>query len=90
MPAREILDGAKFGEWEVLRYAGNKKQLCRCSCGAIQEVSTYSLKSGASTHCKDVTKHIGNGEKAFQDLTNKKFGELKVIKYLGDRKWECL
>lgn len=37
---REILDGQKFGEWTVLRYAGNRKQLCLCSCGNVQEVDT--------------------------------------------------
>lgn len=97
---REILDGQKFGEWTVLRYAGNRKQLCLCSCGNVQEVDTSSLKSGRSQHCSDKAKHPKeskdsdktrdkNSDKQFKDLTGQHFGVLTPIEYLGNSKWKC-
>lgn len=54
---REILDNQQFGEWTVIKYAGDRKQLCRCSCGTIKEVDTSSLKSGRSSNCGNKAKH---------------------------------
>lgn len=86
---RKILDGQVFGEWTVLGYAGDKKQLCQCSCGEVREVSTYSLTSGKSTNCGNKAKHPKDGKKRFKDLTNQVFGELKAIEYVGDTYWNC-
>lgn len=88
---REILDGQQFGEWTVLQYAGDRKQLCRCSCGNIQTVDTSSLKQGRSKHCTDRTKHKRNegNDKSFKDLSNQQFGVLTVIEYVGESKWKC-
>lgn len=86
---REVLDGKIFGDWKVLGYAGNKKQLCQCSCGEIREVSTYSLTSGKSKNCGSKSKHPVAGQKEFRDITNKQFGELTAISYVGDTNWEC-
>ena len=99
---REILDGQKFGEWTVLRYAGNRKQLCLCSCGNVQEVDTSSLKSGRSQHCSDKVKHTNisedksksrssdkSSDKSFKDLTGQHFGVLTPIEYMGNSKWKC-
>ena len=36
------LSNQKFGDWEVLEYAGNRKWKCRCSlCGSIKDVEGY-------------------------------------------------
>lgn len=86
---REILDGKTFGEWTVLKYAGDKKQLCRCSCGEIREVSTLSLTQGRSKSCGNKAKHPVEGQKKFKDLTNQRFGKLVALRYLGDTMWEC-
>lgn len=89
---REILDGQKFGEWTVLRYAGNRKQLCLCSCGNVQEVDTSSLKSGRSQHCSDKAKHpkeSNDSNKQFRDLKGQHFGVLTPIEYIGGSKWKC-
>lgn len=87
---REILDGKKFGEWTVIEYAGDKKQLCQCSCGEVREVATYSLTSGKSKNCGNKSKHLIEGQKRFKDLTGKVFGELTAMTYLGDTYWECV
>lgn len=45
------LKGQHFGEWEVLEYAGDGYWTCKCSCGTIKNVHSYSLRSGESESC---------------------------------------
>lgn len=45
------LVGNKYGDWEVLSYAGKSKWLCRCSCNKEVVVYGGSLKAGTSTNC---------------------------------------
>lgn len=54
----KIIDrtGQKYGEWEVLNFAGLNKHgeamwLCRCSCGIEKSVVGNSLKCGLSRKC---------------------------------------
>ena len=35
------LTGQQINEWKVLKYLGNRKYLCKCSCGKEKEVSGY-------------------------------------------------
>lgn len=88
---REILDNQQFGEWTVIKYAGDRKQLCRCSCGTIKEVDTSSLKSGRSNNCGIKARHNSYKtlDKSFKDLTNKHFGVLTVNEYVGNSRWKC-
>ena len=100
---REDLTNKQFGEWVAIKYAGNKKWLCRCSCGNLKEVATYSLTSGKSTSCGhtdklDKTIEIRAKEYSFEErqkrfglenLTNKHFGEWEVLRYVGSSFWEC-
>lgn len=100
---REDLTNKQFGEWVAIKYAGNKKWLCRCSCGNLKEVATYSLTSGKSTSCGHTDKidkpiEIRTKEYSFEErqkrfglenLTNKQFGEWKVLRYMGSSFWEC-
>lgn len=74
----EDLTGKIFGELTVLKrtcdYISPKGQkliqwICKCSCGKTIIVNSNRLKSGRSKSC-------GHPE----DLTNKRFGELVVIK----------
>ena len=79
---KEDLTGKKFGEWTVLKYVGNYRWLCECSCESKtrREVSRYDLINSRSTNC---------GCKRSRDLTGKTFGRLHVKKYLGHMTWEC-
>lgn len=82
---REDLTGKQFSNWVVIEYAGDRKWLCECQCElhTRREVSASTLKSGKSTSC-------GLCNKVKYDLTDMRFGELKVIKYMGkDNKWLC-
>ena len=45
------LTGKTFGEFKVLKYTGNGKWLCKCSCGKEVEVFGHNLKNGTSTSC---------------------------------------
>lgn len=45
------LTGKQFGKWTVIRYAGLKRWLCKCSCGIEKEVFGLSLRNGTSNSC---------------------------------------
>lgn len=67
-----INPGDRFGEWEVLSYEGNKKYLCRCSCGNERLVFRKNLLDGTSTSCGHNRNHYG-------DLTGKQINEWTVL-----------
>lgn len=76
----EDLTGKTFGKWKVLKYVGDRKWLCRCSCGVEKEVYGKFLKSGQSKSC---------GHSALFDMIGETFGDLTVIEYAGHSKWRC-
>lgn len=62
----EDLTGMVFGRLTVIRYIGESKWLCNCSCGNSVEADTHRLKSGSIRSCgclhrevarKSATKH---------------------------------
>lgn len=60
------LTGMQFGEWTVLELSGKDKYnqrlwKCKCSCGAISEVTSRSLTGGYSKSCRDCA-YKKNGE----------------------------
>lgn len=71
-PTIVINPGDRFGEWEVLSYEGNKKYLCRCSCGTEKLVLRGNLLNGTSTSCGHNKNHYG-------DLTGKQINEWTVL-----------
>ena len=75
------LTGQQIGEWEVLEYIGNKKYLCKCSCGITKEVLKVNLVNGSSTSC-------GHSKNNYGDLTGQQFGEWTVLEKAG-YKWKC-
>ena len=76
-----------YNNWKVIKYAGNQKWTCECQCSkhTIKDIDTYNLINGLSKSC-GCTKEISN---KLIDLTNMQFGELTVIKYIGENKWLC-
>jgi len=79
---KEDLTGKQFGEWTVLKYAGDYKWLCQCSCEnkTLRKISRYDLIKSKTTNC---------GCKRHKDLLGLTFGRLVVKKYLGNMLWEC-
>ena len=78
------ITGEVFTTWRVNRYLGNGLWECQCTqCGRIHNYTSYKLRKGYATKCSHTN------PKTFQDLTNKTFGDLTAIKYLGDRHWLC-
>ena len=82
--SRIKLEGKTFGEWEVLRYYGDKHYICRCSCSRIKKVASRDLVKGISKSCGH-----NNGKNLIRDISGEKFGELTVIRYVGHKTWEC-
>lgn len=90
--AKSDLTGKRFGRLTAIGYLGNSKWRCLCDCGNTADVKTYSLNNGLtmSCGCLSVEQAKINGKSAMIDLSNKHFGKLKVIRYAGHSKWECL
>lgn len=76
------LTGQQFGDYTVIEYKGDRKWLCKCSCGESRLVHGYDLVSGHSKSC-------GHNTNRFKDLTNQKFTFLTPIKYIGNGYWTC-
>lgn len=79
------LTGKKFGYWEVIEYAGDRKWKCKCTfpgCTTVKDVATGSLTGGRSTCCE---KH----KSSKIELAGQQFGQLKVISYAGKSAWNC-
>lgn len=73
------LTGQRFGMWTVLCKSQNNKTsggnyntkwTCRCDCGTVKDVSSRSLRIGATTNC---------GCKRRKDYTGLDLGMLKVV-----------
>lgn len=86
--------GMQFGNLKIIEKIGSKKRrgrseihwLCKCICGNEIEVTTNMLSKG-KTNC-------GCKNNKTKNLIGKKFGRLKVIKYVGkdenkQRIWLC-
>lgn len=84
----EDLSGKFFGEIEVLRFdekskgTGNKRWICKCSCGKEWSVLGYNLKNGniKSCGCK-LGDH--NRIKSKESLLGKIFDMYEVVSYEG-------
>ena len=50
---REKLEGMKFGELTPIKYLGDSKYLCECSCSNTHITTAHLLKTGVSTRCTD-------------------------------------
>lgn len=75
--------GEQFGRWTVignfiLTPKGERKWLCRCTCGTERYVLERSLRCGGSTSCGCLRKE--EAAKAVRnDLEGKTFGDLTVL-----------
>lgn len=75
------LSNTQIGDWYVIRYIGNQHYECRCSCGEVRSVHTYSLTSGKSKSCghnKSIDKYKGNT-----------YWDWKILDYCGNNKYKC-
>ena len=82
---RKKLEGKKFGEWAVIKYKGNNYYECKCSCGKVREVLSQNLINGSTSSCG----HTRQSNKPI-DLTGKEFNELSALEYdRNSHKWKC-
>ena len=75
------IKGKQFNEWTVLYHVNGQYWRCECSCGKIRDKTSYALRYDKSKSC---------GHSRLIDLKDKQFGDIKVIKYIGDELWECV
>lgn len=79
------LCGQKLKGWEVLDYIGNQEYNCRCiECSIEKRFKAYAIKEGliGICGCSRVSANMIN-------IAGAQFGELTVIKYVGENKWLC-
>lgn len=81
------LTGQRFGRLVVIENMGannNRKitYLCLCDCGVEKIIVGQDLVNGATKSCGCIKKEMLE-ERNFIDLTNKKFGKLKIIRKIG-------
>lgn len=67
---KKDLTGQTFGRLTAVRYVGQSRWECRCSCGNVCTVQTCNLTRRHTTSC---------GCAKTNDLTGQKFGRLTVI-----------
>lgn len=87
---RNDLSNMVFGQWTIIEYVGNKKWLCRCSCGQESNVMASSLKSGDSTKCHK----CADKSRMSDNLIGKVFNNYTVIENVSTDsmkdKWKCV
>ena len=83
------LTGKEFGRWKVIKYSGNKKWLCECSCEnkTVREVDGNSLKRGLSKSCgclhyDSVTVHGESRTRLYLIWKGMKDRSMQAAKYL--------
>lgn len=72
--------GSIYGSWEVIGFT--PPYYCKCidiNTGTQRDVNMYDLLSGKSKSSKN----------ELVDLTDKYFGNWRVIRYVGNQLWEC-
>lgn len=84
MLLRKDLRGQTFGEWRVLELEGKRGPhayyTCQCSCGTVQGVAGYNLRSGKSTQCTDCRSEVAAKKRTTH-------GKSKTVEY---RTWQAM
>ena len=82
--SKKVIDlkNKQIGLWKVEEYIGNSYWRCRCECGEVKDVHSYSLRNNKTFCCGAPIHRVS-------DLRNKRFGILKVISYTGNKLWKC-
>lgn len=72
--------------------------VCKCDCGNIKTIGSYSLRSGATKSCGCLNREIITGQKKIADMSGQRYGCLTILKRVqnhitpsGQQKvmWQC-
>lgn len=58
----ENLIGKKFGKLTPIKYAGNKRWICKCDCGNTKIVRSMNLLNGSTVSCGCINNHYTKEE----------------------------
>lgn len=81
------LTGQTFGELKVEEYMGKSMWKCICSCGKEHIVHRQNLLRGEIKSCGHKKQDDFNNIRS--EMIGKKFGHLTVLRYIGNKKYEC-
>lgn len=86
MAKSKLKEKAKVGKWTLLKKDG-KKWNCICECGAIKDIYSNSLTSGASTSCGCYRRTLlSQNNPMFLDEVRAKVGNKVSAAYTDERK----
>jgi very-short-patch-repair endonuclease len=78
------LTNKTFGTWKALEYVGDKQWNCECTtCKTKKIIPGQKLREGRYPNCRHPLLTMVN------DISDRKFGKLTPIKYLGKKSWLC-
>ena len=94
------ITGEQFGDWKVIKYAGDGYWECKCSCGNIKNVAGWHLRGGRSTSCGHgntgctrnsfkETKQIDKIVPLDELKPGLKINEWTLIEKVDSRYWRC-
>jgi len=98
LPKRIDLTGQKFGRLTVIKYVGSAKGgalwECKCECGGMKKVESYSLRSGNTQSCGCLHReYLQKRTSLDTDFTGKQIGKLTVVELAGIKNgvhfWTC-
>lgn len=81
-----------FGNLKIIEYIGKGVYKCVCECGNYTQSKYYNLQVGRTKSCGKCNKKEGAVKitnKPYKDISEQRFGNLVVKKYLGNGNWEC-
>lgn len=83
--------GKIYGSLEVVEYLGDLKYKCHCECGNDCIVRTTELRNDSRGifECEECREKKRKNRPLRGEKEGLVFGEVKVIKYLGDAKYLC-
>lgn len=74
MPQLIDISGNKYGRWNVIGYAGNKKWLCKCDCGTEKLVEKTKLIRGESKSCGCYRQELVSASRTTHGMSKSKTG----------------
>ena len=88
------VDGKTFGRLTVVKYVGDYRYECRCSCGATTTVKKYHLLNGDTSSCGCVLREYQASHPRVRELVGQTFAHLTVLEFVGKNKrreaiWKC-
>lgn len=82
---REKLEGIQFGDLIPIKYLGNSKYLCKCTCGNEHITTSFCLKNKISTRCLDCSAKLRRNK--YRSTMLERYGDIASCKIVNPREY---